>query len=126
MNATKLFPRIVVETVPNQQCRPYNINMAISESRINSFDFPLRDTSDKYLGELGPIGQGIVRKLNQVPGIVSVSISLYCAQIIIGKAFMWEDDGIDEAVIEALKDAFGDRRDEVEIERKDVRGNYRD
>jgi len=126
MTMTTKNPRIIVETVPNDHCRPYHANTRLlTEGHIESFHFPLRESSEKYLEKLGPVGSEIVRKLDQVTGIEEVSVSLYNLQVIIGNAFTW-DDGIDEAVITALKDAFGEQGEEVDVVRKDVRHNYRD
>jgi hypothetical protein len=125
MMTKELTPRILRNVVPNPQCLNLNGNTRISTDYIDSFHLPLRESSEKYIEKVGPIGAALVRRIDGILGCESVSLQQYSVQVIVGDAFNPDTDGITDAVIEALKDCFGDKRDEVEIVNKDTRHLYR-
>jgi hypothetical protein len=122
----ELTPRIIRNIVPNPQCLSLGVNTRISTDYIESFHLPLRESSEKYIKKVGPIGAALVRKIDGILGCESVSLMQYSVQVIVGNAFNPDADGITNSVIEALKDCFGDKRDEVQIVRKDTRHLYRE
>lgn len=126
MMTKELTPRILRQVVPNDKCLKLDVNIRISTDYIESFHFPLRDSSEKYIEKVGPIGGELVRKLNDILGIETASLQQYGVQVIVGDAFDPDEDGITDDAIEALKDCFGDKRDEVQVVNKDVRHRYRD
>ncbi len=124
MMTKTLSPRILRKVVPNPQCLNFEVNTRISTDYIESFHLPLRESSEKYIEKVGPIGAALVRKINDTLGCESVSLKQYGVQVIVGDAFNPDEDGITNDVIEALKDCFGDKRDEVEVINKDTRHLY--
>lgn len=120
-----LTPQILWNVVPNPQCLSLNVNTRISTDYIEGFHLPLRESSEKYIEKVGPIGAALVRRIDGILGCKSVSLQQYSVQVIVGDAFDPDRDGITDAVIEALKDSFGDKRDEVEVVNKDTRHLYR-
>lgn len=122
----ELTPRILRNVVPNPQRLNMNVNTRISTDYIESFHLPLRESSEKYIEKVGPIGAELVRKINDILGCESVSLQQYSVQVVVGDAFDPDHDGITDAVIEALKDCFGDKRDEVAVVNKDTRHLYRE
>lgn len=125
MMTKELTPRILRNVVPNPQCLNFGVNTRISTDYIESFHLPLRESSEKYIGKVGPIGAALVRKIDGILGCESVSLQQYSVQVVVGEAFDPDTDGITDAVIEALKDCFGDKRDKVEVINKDIRHLYR-
>ncbi len=107
--------RIVVETFPNPQCRDFHTTVRLSNHPIHYFQGSIRDSSKKYLEDVGPVGTELVRNLFEIPGIGGVFIHPYHVGPRIGEAFRWAEDGIADAVIEVIKEAFGDRKGEVEV-----------
>lgn len=126
MMTKELTPRILRNVVPNPQCLNLSVNTRISTDYIESFHLPLRESSEKYIEKVGPIGAALVRKIDGIFGCESVSLQQYSVQVIVGDAFDPDTDGITDAVIEALKDCFGDKRDEIEVVNKDTRHLYRE
>lgn len=88
----------------------FSASVAISEHWHHKFDFPLRESSEKYLAEVGEAGSQIVKGIMSLPGIVSVTIQPY--QIIVrkGEAFDWTWNGVDikAKVIEMLIAEMGE------------------
>lgn len=121
----ELTPRIIRDIVPNPHCLNLNVNTPISTDYIESFHLPLRESSEKYIEKVGSVGGELVRKINEIMGCTSISLQQYSVQVIVGKAFDLDQDGIADQVIEALKDCFGDKRDQVLVERSDERHLYR-
>lgn len=121
-----LSPRLVVALVPNLYRRCYHVNVRISTDFIEMFHMPLRESSEKYIEKVGPVGSELIRKLDAIIGISEVTLQQYEVGISLGGAFDWSD--VEDDILEAIKDCFGDRKDEVEIVRSDERhlyGSYR-
>jgi hypothetical protein len=105
----------IIRDLFGRTMRRYHVNTTISESHIEHFQAPLRESSEEYLEKLGPIGDALVRELFSIHGVSEVFIRPYEISVIIGEAFEWED--IDPALIEALRRAFGkDAAKEVVVE----------
>ncbi|MBI1999401.1 MAG: hypothetical protein HYS74_01955 [Parcubacteria group bacterium] len=121
MMTKELTPRILRNVVPNPQCLNLNVNTPISTRNIESFDLPLRENSEL---KVGPIGAALVRRIDGILGCENVTLQQYSVQVIVGDAFDPDADGITDAVIEALRDCFGDKRDKVEVVNKDTRHLY--
>lgn len=115
----ELTPRIIRDIVPNPHCLTLNVNTPISTDYIESFHLPLRESSEKYIEKVGLVGGELVRKINEIRGCTSISLQQYSVQVIVGKAFDLDRDGIADQVIEALKDCFGNKRDQVLVEQSD-------
>lgn len=122
----ELTPRIIRNIVPNPQCLVLNVNTRISDDYIEQFHLPLRESSEKYIEKVGSIGAALVRKIDGILGCESVSLQQYNVQVMVGDAFDPDADGITDDVIEALKDCFGDKRNEVDVVYKDTRHLYRE
>ncbi len=107
-------PRIKIETVPNPDIRVYHVTTEISRYSIHNFWRPLhRDSSEKYLEEVGEIGTQLLNEVFALPGVNEVFIKPYELSVTKAGAFDWED--IEPGIIEALKKTFGEGVEEVEI-----------
>ena len=124
MMKKELTPRIIKNIVPNPHFLKLDVNIRISANYIESFHLSLRESSEKYIERVGPIGAALIRKIDGILGCKSVTLQQYSVQVIVGDAFDPDTDGITDAVIEAVKDCFGDKRDEVEVVYKDTRHLY--
>ncbi len=58
----------------------------------NTFDLPLREGSEYYLNMLSPLGDALVRQLNEIVGITKVWVGRTDVCIRLGGAFCWEND----------------------------------
>lgn len=115
MKMTKEFtPRILQNVCLVPHHLEFNLNTRISTAHFHTFDFPLLEDSDEYLKAVGPIGAKLVRRINDILGCESISLYQYGVHVIVGDAFDPDRDGITDAVIEALRNCFGEKRDEVE------------
>ena len=106
-------PRIISETVPNLRIKVYHVSVEISQTPIETFLRPLRESSNEYLDKVGEVGTQIVKEILAILGVIEVSIEPYQIQVEKGKAFGWED--IEPGIIGALKKAFGEQSSEVEV-----------
>jgi hypothetical protein len=78
----------------------FNLNFEVSDSRIEVFYRPLRESSREYLRKVGPIGSKIVQALFKIDGITEVFIKPYEVTIEKGEAFGWyEIDPLVEAIL---------------------------
>lgn len=118
-----LSPRLVVALVPNLYRRCYHVNVRISTDFIEMFHMPLRESSEKYIEKVGPVGSELIRKLDAIIGISEVTLQQYEVGISLGGAFDWSD--VEDDILEAIKDCFGDRKNEVEVIHRDERPLYR-
>lgn len=113
---------IVIERVPNPFVLCYHTTAEVSESQIQIFERPLRDS---YLGDLkamGEPGRKLVEEVLAIDGVVTVSLTPYTVQITIGEAFEWND--ISSAVIEALKRLIVQKYKEVKWQDITVEQKY--
>ena len=94
-------PKIVPERVLNPRLRVYHVNFEISQSVIESFKRPLRETSEKYLKKVGERGTLLLREIFAIPGVTEVYIEPYELDVEKGYAFSWGE--IEPAVMEALR-----------------------
>jgi hypothetical protein len=85
----------------NDRIREYNVNRVISESHIERFDRPLRESSEKYLNKIGKLGARLVRAALRLPGVIEVGIEPYTFRITISLAHGW--DSIEPSIIRILK-----------------------
>jgi len=81
--------KVYIETVPNPDCIIVHVNYEISNAVIENFMRPLRDSSERYLDKIGPLGTKIVRELFSLQGIAEVTIQPYQLHIQKGKLFDW-------------------------------------
>lgn len=93
--------RILVKCVQNPHVLAYHTTAEISQSHIKTFERPLRETSEKYLEEIGEEGAKIVRGIFLLQGVESVSIYPYEMSVFKAEAFDWE--GIHPEVLGMLK-----------------------
>jgi len=89
-----------VEIVPNPNMRIFHTNFEISESHIQVFYRPLRESSEEYLTKIGRIGATIVRRLFRIPGVTRVFVHPYSLDIEKGECFEWNQ--IEPKVIEVI------------------------
>lgn len=83
--------RIITERVPNPYHRRYHMPVEVSAYHIHNFHRPLRDSSEKYLEDLGQCGRQIVEEVMKLDGVTAVTIQPYEVSVSIGEAFEWED-----------------------------------
>ena len=73
-----MIPKILAKrwhaATDNTDRLDFNFNATISDSLISSFYLPLRDSSEKYLDEIGERCASVVRKLVRLPGIKQIVI----------------------------------------------------
>lgn len=106
---------INVQKVPNPFVMVFHVNRVICGTRIQRFERPLRERSEKYLAEVGKTGSEVVRKIMRLPGVTEISIQPYELQVVISEAHSWES--LEPSVLNVLfHEVFGDRND-VEIVR---------
>lgn len=75
----------------NPDIRDFHINVEISQHPFNSFERPLRESSERYLAEVGSVGSAIINDLFTIDGIIEVRIRQYELTIYIGAAFKWAE-----------------------------------
>lgn len=92
---------IRAQRFPNDRIREYNVNRVISESYSESFDRPLRESSEEYLKKIGKLGARLVRAALRLPGVIEVGIKPYTFRITISLAHGW--DSIEPSIIRLLE-----------------------
>ena len=88
--------------------KEFSVNLELT-SKSHSFNRPIRDRSQTYLDEVGPIGRAIVEGILRIDGVERVSLDSYHVDVTKGKAFNWEGDGegdlgIQKRIREILRD----------------------
>lgn len=68
-----------------------NTTAQISNTNFQGFDWPLRESSEKFLEMVGNPGSEMVRMIMDLEGIVSVSIKRYRIFVTIGNLFNKEE-----------------------------------
>ncbi|MCL5016506.1 MAG: NifU N-terminal domain-containing protein [Patescibacteria group bacterium] len=87
----KMRKSVTVCRFPNESIREYNVRVEISQSPRESFQRPLRDSSETYLTAVGEVGADLVRRLMAVPGVTEVAIYPYTVRITKAPSFSWEE-----------------------------------
>ena len=112
--------RIITERISNPFYRYYHTTVEISESRQQSFERPLRDSSEKHLEEVGKHGREIVETLLRLDGVTNVALHPYKVGVSIGEAYEWED--VHPHILATLKKVFADKchvsEEDVEVTEK--------
>lgn len=89
-NRNSITSRIIFEdSERNPDMFHIHFPIEISESAIEHFHRPLRDSSELYLRKVGEIGRKITEGLFAIKGIEEVYIKPYSLSIIKGKCFSW-------------------------------------
>ncbi len=65
----------------------FHTNFQICDCTIQSFNWPLRDKSNKYLNETGPVGKEIVKKIMKMRGVTEIFIQRYELSVKIADLF---------------------------------------
>ena len=94
---------IITET--NGQSREYHLKILVSNTNIQNFYRPLRDSSKRYLNEVGYPGNQIIKKLFDIPGVTDVWVYSYYLSVKIAKMFSWEETT--PKIEKAFKDVLG-------------------
>jgi len=92
--------KIIIEKHPDSNRKIYHVNFEISNTVIEDFKRPLRESSKPYLDKLGPTGKRIIKKLFEIEGISEVFIKPYEITVSKGNAFSWVK--IDPLIIKVL------------------------
>lgn len=99
--------------------REYGVTVEISQQPIHSFMRPLgRESSERYLKDVGEVGTVLLRELFAIPGVSKVFITPYELTIDKGLAFNWDE--IEPSIIEVLKRVFGETGQEIAVELLDI------
>ena len=108
---------IRVESHPNSRVRDFHINRVVSQSVIEHFMRPLRDSSESYLTKVGDPGAEVVRSLMRLPGVTEIFIKPYVVGVHISDVHDW--DSLEPSVLRVLcTKVFGTDPDDVQIEHK--------
>lgn len=99
--------RIVVNIVPNENMRIYNVNAIISNAEFESFSFPIHSCSKRNFKKIGKTGESIVKEVLGIKGCISIYIEPTRITVEKGTAFVWES--IHPKIIKILKKLFGKR-----------------
>jgi len=91
---------VKAETHSNADMRTYHTNFEISKTHTRIFWRPLRESSDKYLKEVGRKGATLVRRLFRIPGITQIFVDPYSVGIEKGMNFSW--DNLEPIIIETI------------------------
>ena len=112
----RIQPRIKIRKLTGAEAnsRIFYTTTEISQTQIENFWRPLRDSSSEYLKKVGPVGTELLKKILALQGVEEVWIHPYEIFVIIGEAFDWED--IEPRIIEFLKKTFVETKpEEIEI-----------
>jgi len=71
--------------------RRFHTRAEVSRNLANEFKRPLRESSEKYLAQVGPLGAEIVRGLMRIKGITTVWIHPYSLQVTRARAYTWDE-----------------------------------
>ena len=108
----KMALKIQTEFFPNTSCMRFHLMVEISQVNYQSFDRPLRPTSDQYLEMVGEKGAELVKKVMAIPGVINVSIGPYRLTVTRDSSlFGWTE--IASSTEKAIKVIFGGEREEV-------------
>lgn len=69
----------------------FHVNVEVSLCPFRSFERPLRESSKRYLTEVGSVGSAILSDLFALNGVNTVYIHPYEVYVILGRAFSWEN-----------------------------------
>lgn len=92
---------IKVETHPNEDIRTYHTNFEISNSHLEIFYRPLRESSDEYLKKVGRKGSILIRRLMKIPGITEIFSAPYSVGVKKGQNFIWGE--IEPQILETIE-----------------------
>lgn len=123
----KLNPRIVIDSCNYYpQIRFYSLNSQISYvCGIATISFPLKLFHRKYFKMIGEKGEDLIRNIfGGTTGIEMIKISPYGIRVKISDAFDWQEDRIEEEIIDSLKFSLSlDRRLSSKAEAQVIRRN---
>lgn len=94
-----------VGTETRGQDREYHLKTLVSHTSIEDFRRPLRDSSERYLNEVGYPGNQIIKKLFDIPGVIEVWVHPYYLSVEIAKMFNWEESS--PKIEKAFEDVLG-------------------
>lgn len=79
--------KILVETVPNEQMKVFNINKRISDKSISMFEeiYDIESEGEK----IGKLGKTLIGRLLHIEGLEKITLNPYSLSITKGKAFDW-------------------------------------
>lgn len=104
--------RVIMDTKSGKSVR-FHTNFEVSQSVIEDFRRPLRDSSESYLKKIGYDGATLVRQLMALPGVTEVWMQPYEVTVTIAQAFSWtekDSDGksLEYKIIHAFGQVFGE------------------
>jgi len=104
--------QIKKESFPNSDVITFHTTAEISQYQIHTFYRPLRDSSERYLQDVGKKGAELVRKVMAIPGIKTVVIEPYELTLTRSSSFFkWGD--IEPVAEKTIKVIFGREREDV-------------
>ena len=108
-------PIITKKETDDPNCRVYGITTQISEAgRCITLLPPLNPKG--YIdghNEIGDAGMTLVRSLNEILGIVVITLERYSVKICVGDAF--DLDGVEGDIIPRLKACYEDDPEEIDV-----------
>jgi len=92
---------IKVETHSNRDFRTYHTNFQISNSHLEIFYRPLRESSNEYLKKVGRKGSTLIQRVMEIPGITGIFSAPYSVGVEKGQNFIWEE--IEPQILETVE-----------------------
>ena len=93
-------PRIVIESVPNPECRLFHTAYRISDYSILHFSAPIQDYNERDLRDVGEIGASLTIEICAIGGVSEVFIKPFELHVTKALAFEWNE--LEPQLIERL------------------------
>lgn len=107
--------KIIIEKVPNEQIKVFNVNKRISDKSITLFDGI--NTIETEGSKIGELGKKIISRLFEIEGVEHVFLHLYSLTITKAKAFTWDEleSDIKKVITFSIKEYIPDKNEINEV-----------